>query len=100
MRVEGHTSLHAGGLNLLNAAVQVSRSFIMYGQYIRSGFFKGINITFRYLATIGGFALDPYEEAFPKIRNPKLIGVCCKHMVKTIGIMQSPLIRKRVEAEM
>ena len=55
---------------------------------------------FRYLATIGGFALDPYEEAFPKIRNPKLIGVCCKHMVKTIGIMQSPLIRKRVEAEM
>ena len=55
---------------------------------------------FRYLATIGGFALDPYEEAFPKIRNPKLIGVCCKHMVKTIGVMQSPIIRKRIEAEM
>lgn len=55
---------------------------------------------YRYLATIGGFALDPKEFAFPKIRNPKLQGCCCKHVLKTLAIMQTPFIQSRVALEM
>ena len=55
---------------------------------------------FRYLATIGGFALTPLEHGFPKIRNAKLIGCACKHMVKVVAVMQSPFIHARVAKEM
>lgn len=55
---------------------------------------------YRYLATIGGFALDPKEFAFPKIRNPKLQGCCCKHVLKTLAVMQTPFIQSRVALEM
>jgi len=55
---------------------------------------------FRYLATIGGFALSPLEHGFPKIRNPKLLGCACKHMIKVVAVMQSPFIHARVAKEM
>ena len=55
---------------------------------------------FRYLATIGGFALSPFEHGFPKIRNPKLLGCACKHMIKVVAIMQSPFIHARIAKEM
>jgi len=39
---------------------------------------------YRYLATIGKYAIDPLEHDFPKIRNPKLTGCCCKHVLRAI----------------
>jgi hypothetical protein len=55
---------------------------------------------YRYLATIGGFALDPKEFVFPKIRNPKLQGCCCKHVIKTLAVMQAPFVQSRIALEM
>jgi len=55
---------------------------------------------FRYLATIGGFALDPLEHGFPKIRNPKLLGCACKHTIKVVAVLQSPFIHARIAKEM
>lgn len=55
---------------------------------------------YRYLATIGGFALDPKEFAFPKIRNPKLQGCCCKHVIKTLAVLQAPFVQSRIALEM
>jgi len=44
---------------------------------------------YRYLATIGGFAVGPpLEKDFPKIRNPKLTGCCCKHILKTLKVLK------------
>jgi len=55
---------------------------------------------YRYLATIGNCVLGPKETGFPKIRNPGLKGVCCKHIVKCLATMQTPIIKKRLEMEM
>ena len=55
---------------------------------------------YRYLATIGGFALMPEEHVFPKIRNPHLRGACCKHMLKTVLTMQHPAFQTRLAQEM
>jgi hypothetical protein len=44
---------------------------------------------YRYIATIGGFALKPVELALPKIRNPKLDGACCKHTLKSLISLRS-----------
>jgi len=55
---------------------------------------------YRYLATIGGFALDPKEFAFPKIRNPKLTGCACKHVIKAVAVLQTPFAQSRIALEM
>lgn len=39
---------------------------------------------YRYLATIGNYAIEPKERDFPKIRNPTLTGCCCKHVLKVL----------------
>lgn len=45
---------------------------------------------FRYLAGVGNFAVTPPgEKDFPKIRNPKLTGACCKHVLKTLRVLKS-----------
>lgn len=44
---------------------------------------------FRYLASIGGFAAGHKETGFPKIRNPKLIGVACKHVLRVVTELES-----------
>lgn len=36
---------------------------------------------YRYLATLGGFAYGRPETGFPKIRNPSLVGLACKHVL-------------------
>lgn len=54
---------------------------------------------YRYLATIGGFAITP-EHVFPKIKNPRLKGCCCKHILKTLIVMQGPVIIQRIAKEM
>jgi hypothetical protein len=55
---------------------------------------------FRYLATIGGFALDPEEHVFPKIRNPRLSGACCKHVIKALAVLQGGAVHARIAKEM
>jgi len=54
---------------------------------------------FRYLATIGGYALKPFETAFPKIRNPGLGGACCKHAIRVLTTLQSPILHKILSKE-
>jgi len=55
---------------------------------------------YRYLATIGGFGLDPEEHVFPKIRNPGLKGCCCKHVIKTLATLRMHPIHLRLAKEM
>lgn len=46
---------------------------------------------FRYIATAAGYALGRQENAFPKIRNPNLYGVACKHVLRVMQFILSPL---------
>jgi len=55
---------------------------------------------YRYLATIGGFGLDPEEHVFPKIRNPGLKGCCCKHVIKTLATLRMSQVHNRIAKEM
>lgn len=60
---------------------------------------------FAYMATTGGYGLpDHRETAFPKIRNPVLAGVACKHIVRVAAnLIQSPTLKtyiaRLIEAE-
>ena len=46
---------------------------------------------FRYVATIGGFNAGRREDGYPKIRNPKLRGVACKHVLRVMTeLLHSP----------
>lgn len=44
---------------------------------------------YRYIATIGGWNQGRDETGFPKIRNPKLQGVACKHVLKVMRELMS-----------
>ena len=56
---------------------------------------------YRYLAGIGGFAIEPpSEKDFPKIRNPTLDGAACKHVIKTIQTLQSPTVQSVLADEL
>lgn len=55
---------------------------------------------YRYLATIGGFAIDPLEQDFPKIRNPGLTGCCCKHVLKVLRVLKSNTIHAVLAKEL
>ncbi len=47
---------------------------------------------YRYLANIGGYAVTPpAEKDFPKIRNPKLEGSCCKHVLSVFQSIRTPI---------
>ncbi len=55
---------------------------------------------YRYLATIGGFALSPLEKDFPKIRNPQLTGCCCKHVLKVLKQLKSASVHGLIAKEL
>ncbi|BBO69097.1 hypothetical protein DSCA_30270 [Desulfosarcina alkanivorans] len=55
---------------------------------------------YRYVATIGGFAVSPLEHSYPKIRNPKLTGACCKHVLKVLATLRGPAVQRLIIAEM
>lgn len=40
---------------------------------------------FRFIATIGGFNAGRPENGFPKIRNPQVHGVACKHVLRAMS---------------
>ncbi|MCG3884122.1 phage tail protein [Photobacterium leiognathi] len=45
---------------------------------------------YRYLATMGNYCVAPPKEfSYPKIRNPELKGVACKHVLKAAVMLQS-----------
>lgn len=45
---------------------------------------------YRYIATLGNYQLSPpLEFVYPKLKNPRLQGICCKHVAKSITMMQS-----------
>ncbi|MCM1128960.1 MAG: hypothetical protein NC211_03650 [Alistipes senegalensis] len=44
---------------------------------------------FRYVASIGGFAAGRPETGYPKIRNPNLKGVACKHVLRVMAELES-----------
>lgn len=61
---------------------------------------------YAYMATAGNYNADARhrESAYPKIRNPKLHGLACKHILRTVAaIQQSPAVKaylaRMVEAE-
>ncbi len=43
----------------------------------------------RYVATIGGFNAGRDETGYPKIRNPGLMGVACKHVLRVMTELES-----------
>lgn len=56
---------------------------------------------YRYLATVGNYCVAPPKEfAFPKIRNPELKGVACKHVLKGAVMLQSPTWQKIIANQM
>lgn len=48
---------------------------------------------FRYIATIGQYNSGRHETGYPKIRNPKLVGVACKHVLRVMQQLSSPAVR-------
>ncbi|MCX8980177.1 phage tail protein [Citrobacter portucalensis] len=45
---------------------------------------------YRYIGTAGNFALTPPKEyAYPKVRNPRLQGVACKHIIHALTRLQA-----------
>lgn len=44
---------------------------------------------FRYVCTAGDFHAGRPEHGYPKIRNPQLIGVACKHVVRVMSDIDS-----------
>lgn len=54
---------------------------------------------YRYLATKGGFAHGRPETGFPKIRNPRLVGVACKHVLRVMqAVMKDANVRAKASA--
>ena len=48
---------------------------------------------YRYLATIGKYGCGRAEVGFPKVRNPELKGVACKHVIRVMSeIMSSSVV--------
>lgn len=44
---------------------------------------------FRYIATVGGFNAGRDESGFPKVKNPDLKGVACKHLLACVREVES-----------
>lgn len=52
---------------------------------------------YRFIATSGNFNAGRPENGFPKIRNPNLTGVACKHVLRVMQQLSSPAVRMRLE---
>lgn len=52
---------------------------------------------YRYIATTGHFNAGRDEPGFPKITNPTLRGVGCKHVLRVMQQLNMPIIRAQVE---
>lgn len=52
---------------------------------------------FRYIATAGKYNAGRAEPGFPKLTNPTLKGVACKHVIRVMHSLSQPILRKKVE---
>lgn len=43
---------------------------------------------YRYIASVGGFSYGKPETGFPKIRNPTLTGLACKHVIRVMTLLE------------
>ena len=50
---------------------------------------KRFRFWYKYIATIGGFNAGTPETGFPKLKNPKLGGVACKHLLRVMKEIDS-----------
>jgi hypothetical protein len=54
---------------------------------------------YRFIATKGGFNAGRPEVGFPKIRNPNLVGVACKHALRVMqSLLKEPPVRAKAAA--
>lgn len=85
----------AKGKDYMTAAQKATMGYVSFdcncGRYI---------YWYQYLATIGNFDIAPGETVFPKIRNKRLKGICCKHILKALMTVQSSIIQSRVAKSM
>ncbi|MBL6749435.1 MAG: hypothetical protein ISP90_02890 [Nevskia sp.] len=51
---------------------------------------------YRYIATIGHFNAGRDETGYPKIRNPKLRGVACKHVMRVMKQLTSAAVLHQI----
>lgn len=51
---------------------------------------------YRYLATAGGFAYGTPETGFPKVRNPELTGLGCKHVLRVMHSLNSTTLFRQM----
>lgn len=52
---------------------------------------------FSYLATIGRFNAGVPQQGFPKIKNPQLHGMACKHILRVAQQLSAPVVRQHIE---
>ncbi len=57
---------------------------------------------FKYIATVGGFNIGPplsyAETGFPKITNPTLTGVACKHVLRVMRVLTGAATQRKLAA--
>lgn len=46
---------------------------------------------YRYMASVGGYGYGRVEEGYPKERNPELWGLACKHVLRVMQYIMSPM---------
>jgi len=49
---------------------------------------------YRYISTVGGFNAGRPEQGYPKIRNPNLRGIACKHVLRVMRQLSMPDVRR------
>lgn len=55
---------------------------------------------YRYIATVGKYNYGRGETGFPKIRNPNLKGVACKHVLRVMHVVQRDLnVQAKIAAQ-
>lgn len=78
----GYDAALAGGLPVKEAAKQMAAGKVKFdcdcGRH---------TFWFRYIATIGNFNYGRAEDGFPKVRNPKLFGLACKHVLRVMAVI-------------
>ncbi len=90
VRLEDWTTAvsRAKAKDYMAAAQQATHGYVSFdcncGRYI---------YWYQYLATIGNFDIAPGETVFPKIRNKKLKGIACKHILKALITLQASVIQ-------
>jgi hypothetical protein len=52
---------------------------------------------YRYISTLGGFNAGRAETGFPKIRNPHLSGVACKHVLRVMFSLNQALAISKIK---